>query len=160
MAKRELLDLASVRGHWERISAVPGGKALFSKAMGLFVPYTATIDPRIEEIRPGHARVRMRDRRAVRNHLRSIHAVALVNLAELAGNLSLIAGLPNRARLIVTGLSIDYLKKARGPIAAVADAPPIATAERKEVEADIRLENGAGEVVARAKLRCLVGPKA
>ena len=155
-----MLDITSLQSNWNTISSFPGGKALFSRALGLMAPYTATIGPRVLEMRPGRARVLMNDRRQVRNHLRSIHAVALVNLAELTGNLALIAALPQDSRMIVTGLSIEYLKKARGPITAEADAPSIETAERKEYEMTVRLNDKAGELVARAQLKCLVGPRA
>lgn len=154
-----LLDVTSLRDHWERLAAFPGGKALFSKAVGLMAPYTGTIDPRIEEMRPGYARVRLSDRRRVRNHLRSIHAVALVNLAEVAGNLAMIASMPPDSRNIVTGLSIDYLKKARGSIVAIGEAPLIQSSERAEVASEVRLLDSSDELVAKAVLRCLVGPK-
>lgn len=147
-----------LKKQWDRMSGLPGGKRLFSKAVGVFAPYTGTISAQIDEMRPGHARARLKDRRGVRNHLKSIHAIALVNLAELTGNLALIAGLPDDARFIVTGISIEYLKKARGEIVAIADAEVPTSSEKKEIAIQVRLENKAGDVVARAVLKSLVGP--
>ena len=81
--------------------------------INLYVPYTGSIGSRVEVLEPGFAQIRLKQRRAVQNHLNSIHALAIANIAELAGNLALFAGMPGDARLIVKGFDIRYLKKAR-----------------------------------------------
>jgi uncharacterized protein (TIGR00369 family) len=149
----------SIRDLWDRLRGVPGGRLIFSRLASEAAPYTATIRARVEDLRRGHAEVSMRDRYRVRNHLQSVHAVALVNLAELTGNLALAYSLPDDARFIVAGLSIDYLKKARGTIRGVCDCPVPETSERREYEVVVSLRNEADDEVARATLRSLVGPK-
>jgi len=148
-----------IRELYDRLAALPGGKVLFSRAVGRMAPYTGTIDARVVELREGFARVELADRRKVRNHLRSVHAVALVNLAELAGNLALSYSLPGDARFIVAGLSIEYVKKARGTITATSECPVPPTNERREYEVPVVMTDPSGEVIARATLRSLVGPK-
>jgi acyl-coenzyme A thioesterase PaaI-like protein len=122
------------------------------------IPYSGSIDPHVLELRPGFARVRMLDRRAVRNHLHSIHAIALMNLGELTTGLAMTLAMPDGARGIVIGLSMEYLKKARGPlIAECTTAPFDATVDGEhEFHADICDESG--DVVARATARWRVGP--
>jgi len=143
---------------WRTLSPFPGGRWLFSVVLGQMVPYTNTIGARIVELRPGYAQARMRDRRRVRNHLQSIHAVALVNLAEVTGGLAMSTGLPPTLRAIVVGLSIEYVKKARGTLTAesIVDLPPITESRELQILATVRDE--ANDVVARATVRWLVGP--
>lgn len=148
-----------VREAWDKLAGVPGGKLLFSKFVGRAAPYTGTIDARVEELGLGRSRVTLRDRPAVRNHLRCIHAVALVNLAELTGNVALAYSMPDDARFIVAGLSIDYLKKARGTITGYCECPVVTTSERREYDVPVSLRDAQGVEVAKATLRTLVGPK-
>lgn len=152
-------DYNVIRRLWDLVSPVPGGRKLFSRAVGMAAPYTSTIHAKVEQLRVGYAEVRMLDRPSLRNHLASVHAVALVNLAELTGNVALAYSLPDDARFIVAGLSIEYLKKARGTIRATSECPVPATSERKEYLVPVSMWNTVGEEVARAELRTLVGPK-
>jgi acyl-coenzyme A thioesterase PaaI-like protein len=113
------------------------------------VPYTGTIHPLIEEISPGRARVTMHDRRVLRNHLNSIHAIALVNLGELASGLALTAALPESTKGIVTRLEIDYLKKARGNLTAMGEAQvPETINEPTALRAYATIRDREGESVA------------
>lgn len=148
-----------IRDLWDRLQGLPGGKRVFSEVVGRMAPYTGTIHARIEVLRTGYAEVVMADQRDVRNHLRSVHAVALVNLAEVAGNLALAYSLPDDARFIVAGISIEYLKKARGTLRGVSECPVPTSSARQEYQVPVSIKNEAGEEVARAVLRSLVGPK-
>ncbi|HUP88053.1 MAG TPA: DUF4442 domain-containing protein [Longimicrobiales bacterium] len=102
---------------WARLKNVPGGRALFGLILKRGIPYTATIKPEVARVEPGFARVEVEDRRRIRNHLNSIHAIALANLGELSGGLAMTATLPPSVRGILTGLRAEYHKKARGRLA-------------------------------------------
>ena len=143
---------------WRSLSPRPGGRWLFSALLWRQVPYTGTVRPHIVELRPGYVKARMADRRIVRNHLRSVHAVALVNIAEVASGLAMLTGLPPTLRAIVVGLSIEYLKKARGTLTAESqvELPPIT--ESRPIEVTSTVHDEAGDVVARATVRWIVGP--
>ena len=144
---------------WQRLSGRPGGKLLFSFGVGRMARYTGTIRPRVLELRPGYARIRMHDRPAVRNHLQSVHAIALMNLAEVTSGLAMLAGMPDDARAIITNLAIEYKKKARGTLEAECTTAPPETSERREYVLEAIVRDTAGEEVARATARWLVGPR-
>lgn len=142
---------------WRRLSALPGGRRLFSFLLGRFAPYTGTIGARVKDIRPGYAKVELRDRHKLRNHLNCVHAVALLNLGEVTTGLALMTGLRPGVRGIITGLSMEYFKKARGRLVSVAETvqPEVKDDVEHEVIADIKDRDG--DVVARCTAKWRLG---
>ena len=142
---------------WRRLRPLPGGQWLFAIVFGFLVPYSGSVRPRIRVLEPGHAEVEIPDRRANRQHLGSIHAVALLNVAEQASGMAMLTALPAGVRGIVTQISMQYLKKARGTIRAVSHvvAPTVTTDTEIDVEAECR--DPEGDVVARATVRWRLG---
>jgi acyl-coenzyme A thioesterase PaaI-like protein len=148
-----------LRDLWNLLSGMPAGKVVFSRLVGRVAPYTGSIHATVTVLRAGYAEVQMADRRAVRNHLDCVHAIALANLAELTGNVALMYSLPDDARFIVSGIDIAYTKKARGTITAVGESPIPRTASRAQYDVPVTLRDAGGDEVARAVLHSLVGPK-
>lgn len=108
----------NIKNIWESFSSLPMGKKLFSKALSKVVPYTGSVSPQVKQLRAGFAQLEMKDHRAVRNHLKSIHAAALMNFAEAASGLALHHSLSPQLRAILVEFQIHYLKKARGTLTA------------------------------------------
>lgn len=148
-----------IRESWDRLSKVPAGKSVFSRLVGIAAPYTGSMGARVVELRRGYARTVLDDRRRVRNHLDCIHAIALANLAELTGNVAVAYTLPDDARFIVAGMSIEYAKKARGAITGTSTCPIFDSNDKQEVEIEVSLTDERGDEVAHAVLRTLIGPK-
>ena len=143
---------------WKRLSGVPGGRWAYSRVLGWMVPYSGSIRATVLDLGPGHARIELRDRRRVRNHLRSIHAIALMNLGELATGLALNCGLPSSIRAILVGLSMDYLKKARGTLVAECRCEVPDVGQDREIELIGEIRDASGDTVARACALWRVGP--
>lgn len=143
---------------WNRLVPFPGGRHLFAFLLGRMVPYTASIRPRILTLEPGHARVALRDHRRLRNHLGSIHAIALANLGEVATGLALLTALPPEIRGIPVRLTIQYLKKARGFLLAECRAPAPAAGHVQEQDVEARIIDSAGDPVAIVTARWRLSP--
>lgn len=115
----------------------------------------------MQELEPGHAVVTLADRRRVRNHLRSIHAIALTNLGELSSGLAMLTTLPAGARGIVTGLEVEFEKKARGLL--TADGTAAAPAAGSLVDGDVEslataiIRDSEQDIVAEVTVRWRIG---
>lgn len=139
---------------WRRLAPWPGGRLLFSWLLGRTARYTGSIRAHVLTLEPGHARVALRDRRAVRNHLRSIHAVALANLGEVTSGIAMLTALGPTVRGIVTQLRVDYLKKARGRLMAEARAaPPTTITGPVDFDVAAEITDATGDAVARVTVR-------
>ena len=149
---------ADIRSMWDRFSGRPGGRWIFSKLLGRLVPYTGTIKPRVIELTTTGARIEMRDRRVVRNHLDSVHAIALANLAELSTGLPLAYAVQPRGRAILLSLNVEFLKKARGTLVGSSSFVAPAADRDEEIEIPVEVRDASGTVVARARARWRVGP--
>lgn len=142
---------------WNLLKNVPGGGVLLGRLAGQMAPYTATIRPEVLTLEKGFARVRMRDTRRVRNHLNSVHAIALMNLGEVTTGMAVITALPDGLRGIPKRLSMDYLKKARGPLVGECSCAAVTSTDRQDLEVSAELKNEAGEVVAVAHATWRIG---
>ena len=135
----------------QRISRWPLGRWLFGRVIALAIPYTGSMRAEVLEVRPGYARVRLRDRRGVRNHLNSIHAIALANVGEFTGGLAMTAALPPDVRAILLKLEIEFIKKARGAVTGECTCSPPDASDPTDYQVHTRVTNEAQEEVARIK---------
>lgn len=147
-----------LRNRWQKLENLPAGKWLFSKALGLMVPYTGALGAVVQQLNPGHTIVTLKDRRKVRNHLKSVHAIALANLAEVSTGLAVLSGMPDDARGILAGIEIQYLKKARGLLTAECQCSIPQSSQRTEYLIHGVIRDASGDDVAKATARWLIGP--
>jgi len=149
----------TLRRRWRQLTAVPGGHWLFSRLLGRMAPYTGSIGARIEALEPGYCRVRLNDRRAVRNHLRSIHAIALCNLGEVATGLAFMNSLPDNTRGILLSICADYHHKARGTLHAECHCNIPSDNREQTYKVIATVKNISGETVTTVTATWLLGPE-
>ena len=135
---------------WTKLKKFPAGNKIFSSLVSRYIPYTGSISPLVLSIENGQARVMLKDRKAVRNHLNSIHAIALANVGEFSTGLCLISQLPTSANAILVKIEIEYLKKARGDLIAEA-LFQYSDSSNKDEEFKItsNISNSKNEIVSR-----------
>lgn len=146
---------------WRKLSNYLGGKWLYGRLICLKAPYFTTIAPRFERLEPGRCEIALRDRRRVHNHLGTVHAIALCNLAELSGGMLTDASIPPGMRWIPRGMQVAYLAKARGTMHAVAtpEAPAVEASAGYAWPVQVSVRNDAGEEVFRARIDMWLSPR-
>ncbi len=135
---------------------------MFSRAICFRAPYFSTIAPRFVALESGRCEVRMRDRRRVHNHIGTVHAIELCNLAELSGGVMAEATMPPGMRWIPKGMTVEYLSKAVGMMRAVAmpEAPLAAgAAAGQEWRVLVQVTDSAGATVFRARITMWISPR-
>lgn len=146
---------------YARLADKPLGKWLFAKLVCWKAPYFASIAPRIEVLEPSRGVASIAHRRRVTNHIGTVHAIALCNLAEFIGGLTCDVSLPPSMRWIPKGMDVRYLKKAVGRMRATATPAfaPHDAAEGYELPFEVVIEDPQGDAVLRAVIAMWISPR-
>ena len=152
------MDILSM---WRKLSARPAGKWLFSRLVCLKAPPFASMAPRLLTLEPGLGVARIRHRRRVQNHIGTVHAIALCNLAEFVGGLTCDVTIPRSMRWIPKGMQVEYVAKAIGTMTATARplGEALESSGGHELPFEVVVANDAGEAVFRAVIDMWVSPR-
>lgn len=142
---------------FRKLSQIPlVGPQLFSRAVTLIAPYFGTISPLFLELEPGRVAVSMKNRRAVHNHIGTVHAIAICNLCEIAAGTMIEATLPTSLRWIPRGMTVRYLKKAETDLVAHARMDTPADDYTGDVVIPVRVLDAREQVVVEADITMYV----
>ncbi len=144
---------------FDRLKKIPAGKTLFTKAVCFKAPYFSSISPRFEEVQAGYVKVFMPKHHAVLNHLNTIHAIAMCNMAELAGGVMTDISVEKSARWIPSGMTVKYLKKASTDLYAIADGRQLDWSKRGDFVVPVQIFNSSDELVFTAEISMKVSDK-
>ncbi len=136
----------------EKLKKLPFGLQAFSKAICLKAPYFGSISPVFTRLEPGIAEAKIRNKRAHRNHIGTVHAIAMANLCEFVGGVGLEISLPTTHRWIPKGMNIQYLKKAETDLIAKTSFPLDSWPDSGSFIVHVDVFNAQGEVVSAADI--------
>ncbi|MBY6064282.1 hotdog fold domain-containing protein [Pseudidiomarina sediminum] len=106
---------------YQKCLAYPFGRQLFSWFFARKAPYFRSIRPLITELKPNFCELRFKKRKAVENHIGTVHAIALCNGLEMAMGALAEASIPKHLRWIPKGMSVNYTAKADSDIRIAAE---------------------------------------
>lgn len=148
---------AALQGY-EKISGLPAGKLIFSKLISRKAPYFRSIDPRIIELRPNYMSASLRKRKAVTNHIGTVHAIAMCNLCEYIGGTLMEVSRPRTTRWIPRGMQVQYLAKAETDLRGVCELGPVNWNEKGSVICHVEVLDTAGQKVMQADIDMYISP--
>ena len=144
---------------YQSLTHLPLGKVIFSKMVCFLTPYFSSIKPSIKELKMNRCVVFMKKRRAVTNHLKTVHAIAMCNMAELAGGLMTEVSLPKNKRWIPSGMTVKYLKKATTNLTAIADGNELDWNTDGEIQVPVSITDDNNELVFSAEIKMNIKTK-
>ena len=153
-------DSPQVLQIYDRMSRWPAGRWLFTRVVCFRAPYFGSIRPCFVDLRAGLAEARMRKRRAVQNHIGTVHAIAMANLCELVAGTMIEVTLPSSMRWIPKGMKIEYRGKAATDLRARAQLDPLPQFDgAMDVVVPVDVLDTADNVVVHADIVMWVSPR-
>lgn len=139
-----------------------------SRALTLFfgrmVKYTGTSGILVEELTERRCVVSVKNRKAVQNHIGSVHAVACLLIAESATGYLVGMNVPETSVPVIKTIKADYVKRAKGDMRAVAELSPeqvelMRTQEKGETTVRVTITDGDGKEPVVAEMIWAWTPK-
>lgn len=138
---------------------MPFGNHIFSKLVCFKAPYFRTIRPLFKELRPGYCEITMKNKRAVQNHIQSVHAIAMCNISELAAGTMLEATLPRSMRWIPKGMQVQYLRIAKTDLKATCEVSTDSLESVQELPMTVHVSDTKGTEVFTAVITMHISEK-
>ncbi|RIA96945.1 hypothetical protein C1645_753894, partial [Glomus cerebriforme] len=123
---------------------------LYSYLLSFVNPFSSCIHMRITTLDKGFCSGVLKEQKKIHNPFNSIHAAALCTFAETVGGLAVFSKLTDKDRAIVTKITIEYFKKARGLITATSHFNLGEISGQTEKECEVILKDEALDTVAKA----------
>ncbi len=143
---------------YQRITALPKGDWIFSRLFGMKAPYFRTIKMRVTAMEPHKGELVLPKRRAVHNHIGTVHAIAVCNGLEAAMGLLAEATVPAGHRWLPKGMDVKYLAKSTTDLVCTASTTEADWAQAPDVPVTVRATRADGTVVVEGTIHLWVTP--
>lgn len=120
------MDDTYIMRTYKKALKLPFGAQLFSAYAARKAPYFRTVRPLVTHLAPNHCEIFIKKRRAVENHIGTMHVIAIANGLEMAMGFLAEASIPKNLRWIPKGMSLAYPAKADTSLTCVARVNPAA----------------------------------
>ena len=126
-------------------------------AVGRVIRFAGHAGIQVLELRPERVHLRLENRRQVRNHIGGVHAAAMALLAESATGYIVGLSLPAGKTPVIKSMNIDYLRRAKGALEAVATLSDEARSriehdDAGEVLVDVEVKDESGRIPIRCAM--------
>lgn len=143
---------------YRRTLQLPFGKRLFSFFGARQAPYFSSVSPIVERLEANHCQVMVRKRKAVQNHIGTVHVIAIANGLEMAMGFMAEASIPPELRWIPKGMTLEYPAKADADI--LCSARVEADAWRPgDLDVAVSAQTTGGTVVVRGVIRLWISER-
>ncbi len=101
---------------YQILQKIPGGLTVLSNVISRVAPYFRTVNPVITKLEIDFCQAVMSKRRAVENHIGTVHVIAICNGLEFVMGVAVEASIPAHLRWLPKGMHVDYVSKANSDI--------------------------------------------
>ncbi len=144
---------------YQKLTSLPLGRQAFSFLFAPKAPYFWTVRPQVREVREHHAALVIRKRRAVQNHIGTVHAIAVCNGLEAAMGLLAEATTPAGRRWIPKGMEVAYTAKSTTDLLCTADTDPADWEQPGDVPVRVKAIREDGTVVVEGVITIYVSDR-
>ncbi|AFT71219.1 Thioesterase (4HBT) superfamily enzyme [Alloalcanivorax dieselolei B5] len=144
---------------YRKTRRIPKGRELFSLIFSRKAPYFRTVRPLIAELRPNYCEVHIKKRKAVENHIGTVHVIAICNALEAAMGAMAEASIPKHLRWIPKGMDVHYTAKASSDIVATAEVAADAWENGPDLPVTVTARRDDGTVVVAGTIHLWITEK-
>jgi len=144
---------------YQKMESLPGGKTLFAMAICRKAPYFGTVRPRLITLKRNYCEAVIKKRRAVENHIGTVHVIAICNGLEFAMGVVAEASIPSHLRWIPKGMDVKYTAKAETDISVIAEVAEDAWDNGPDLPMRVRGVRDDGTVVVEGTIHLWVTEK-